>query len=452
MRRIGPKRTLFDYGPNIPLTSDIVLKYMYGDGEQDPASLAAAALDRGVRFFCGHFPFSRYADVLPEATLLTFVREPVARVLSEFHHHERHGNRKFDLVDHITDERFSDRQSRMIGDYWSRLSFVGMTERYDASIKYINDWLKLDLPIVHVNARPKDQVTAEPDAQLVDLIRRHNTADIEVYNWIDSQFDRSTQTVPPRPLTPAVSVGTGRGDAEEKPRRELIRAANIGFKFKVRTGMLRRSGKWALEDVSLTLREGDSLGVIGRNGAGKSTLLQILAGILLPTHGELFRADGVKATLLSLSAGTQGNLNGRDNAILMGMLLGMSKAQVQKQLDQIKEFSELGAAFEQPMATYSSGMKARLGFSAAIAFDPSVLLVDETLGVGDVSFRKKSSEVMKERIRSNRTVVLVSHQANTLRELCNRAIWIEHGKTLAEGSPDEVLEYYESNMGVTNND
>lgn len=217
---------------------------------------------------------------------------------------------------------------------------------------------------------------------------------------------------------------------------------NVGAFYWRQAGYLRKERFWALRDVSFELRHGESLGIIGRNGAGKSTLLQLLAGILRPDQGTLIN-HGVRATLLSLQIGFVPYLNGRQNAILSGMLLGLSKQEVEQKMTEIQAFSELGEFFDQPINAYSSGMKARLGFSVAFQLDPDVLLIDEVLGVGDAEFKAKSSRMMREKIRSDKTIVLVSHSPDTIRQLCDRAVWIDNGVTRAEGDTVEVLKCYE---------
>ena len=165
----------------------------------------------------------------------------------------------------------------------------------------------------------------------------------------------------------------------------LIELRNVGVAFSAQ----RRfgSGKfWALEDVTLNLRHGERLGVIGRNGAGKSTLLRVLAGILQPDRGTVKRA-AVTCQLLSLALGFTPYLSGRDNAILSGLMLGLRRREIESRLPSIQEFSELGDFFEQPIATYSAGMVVRLGFSVAIQVEPDVLLIDEVLAVGDAEFQ-----------------------------------------------------------------
>lgn len=220
---------------------------------------------------------------------------------------------------------------------------------------------------------------------------------------------------------------------------------NVGAFYWRQAGYLRKERFWALNDISFDLHHGESLGVIGRNGAGKSTLLQVLAGILRPDRGELVN-HGVQTALLSLQIGFVPYLSGRQNALLSGMLIGLNRWEVIEKMGDIKAFSELGEFFDQPINTYSSGMKARLGFSVAFQLDPDVLLIDEVLGVGDSDFRRKSSSVMRNKIRSDKTIVLVSHSAETIRQLCDRAVWIEDGVTRAYGDTSDVLSFYEEQL------
>ncbi len=224
-------------------------------------------------------------------------------------------------------------------------------------------------------------------------------------------------------------------------RREIIRLRNVAVSYKRRAGPLRREPFWALNDVSFDLYRGETLGVVGRNGAGKSTLLQLLAGIIEPDRGTI-QLNGVRASLLSLALGFNGNLSGRENAILSGLLLGMRRHEVERQIPSIEAFSELGDFMQQPVRTYSSGMRARLGFSVAILADPDVLLIDEVLGVGDAEFRRKSSEALRARIKADRTVVLVSHNSQMISRLCDRAVLIERGHVVAEGDTATVIEHY----------
>jgi lipopolysaccharide transport system ATP-binding protein len=220
----------------------------------------------------------------------------------------------------------------------------------------------------------------------------------------------------------------------------IIRLDNVGVAFnaQLRVGSSRF---WALEDVSLTLERGERLGVVGRNGSGKSTLLRTIAGIITPDRGRLTRAP-VSCQLLSLALGFVPHLSGRDNAVLSGLMLGLRRREIVRCLPAILEFSELGDFFDQPISSYSTGMLMRLGFSVAIQVDPDVLLIDEVLAVGDAEFQQKSGAALRERINSGKTIVFVSHGDAQIRQICDRALWIEHGRSMLEGEVDDVLAAY----------
>ncbi len=220
----------------------------------------------------------------------------------------------------------------------------------------------------------------------------------------------------------------------------IISLRNVGVYYKRNRGVFGEPF-WALKDVSFDLHHGETLGVIGRNGVGKSTLLKLLAGVILPNKGTISNA-GYQAGLLSLQLGFVGYLSGRENAILSGMLMGLSKREVLERLPSIIDFAELGEFIDRPIATYSSGMVARLGFAVAFQVDPDILLIDEVLGVGDAEFFAKSTQMMREKIASNKTIVFVSHHAVLIQQLCTRAVWIEQGETRAEGTPAEVIAQY----------
>jgi len=222
----------------------------------------------------------------------------------------------------------------------------------------------------------------------------------------------------------------------------VISLRNVAFHFWLKKSLFRKERFAALKDISFDLFHGESLGIIGRNGAGKTTLLRLLGGIIRPDKGTLIN-NGVKTSLLSLQVGFDPQLSGLYNAILSGMLLGFTKKEIEDKLYDIVKFAELEEFIDQPVRTYSSGMRARLGFSIAFHLDPDVLLIDEVLAVGDADFKKKSLAVMKEKIQSNKTIVLVSHSSGTIRQLCNRAVWIEEGITRAEGDTEDVLHVYE---------
>ncbi|MCH2547496.1 MAG: ATP-binding cassette domain-containing protein [Alphaproteobacteria bacterium] len=227
----------------------------------------------------------------------------------------------------------------------------------------------------------------------------------------------------------------------------ILSMRHVGINYNASLMRRPRHDFWALKDVSLTLHRGESLGVIGRNGMGKSTLLRTMSGILKPDKGQFSLQKDATAALLSLQVGFVPHLSGRENIFLSGLLLGMRYQQIEEVFSKIITFAELENAIEKPISTYSDGMKARLGFAVSFQLDPDILLVDEVLGVGDAAFREKSSEMMKRRIHSDRTVVLVSHNANTIRELCERCVWIEEGVTVAEGPTDEIMRDYQNYVG-----
>ena len=221
----------------------------------------------------------------------------------------------------------------------------------------------------------------------------------------------------------------------------VLSLRDVAVSYRRRAGLMRWSKFWALNNVSFDLYQGETLGVVGRNGAGKSTLLRVLAGIISPDRGEVVNY-GYSITLQSLRVGFIPHLTGRENAVLSGMLLGLHRSYIEERMDKIIEFSGLGDFIDQPVKMYSTGMEARLGFSVSIQMDPDIILVDEVLGVGDVEFRKKSSEAMKEKISSNKTVVIVSHDENMLREMCDRVLWIDKGESRSESDVDRSLSLY----------
>lgn len=224
-----------------------------------------------------------------------------------------------------------------------------------------------------------------------------------------------------------------------------MRVESIGVAYRRKKGLFRQEKFWAIDDVSFNVYHGETLGIIGRNGAGKSSLLRVLAGIANPDKGHITNY-GVTASLLSLQVGFVNHLTGRENAILSGMMLGLSKSEVVNRIDDIREYSDIGDFFDQPVNSYSSGMRARLGFSVAIHVDPDVILLDEVLGVGDIEFRQKSSDTIKSIIKSDKTVVLVSHNGAEIKKLCDRVVWIDNMKTKMEGEPGEVVSCYEESI------
>jgi ABC-type polysaccharide/polyol phosphate transport system ATPase subunit len=195
---------------------------------------------------------------------------------------------------------------------------------------------------------------------------------------------------------------------------------------------------WALRHVDLRLGHGESLGVIGPNGAGKSTLLQVLAGIMRPSEGSV-EVTGAVSGLLTLGAGFDQELSGRENILLGGAFLGLDDRVTRELMPGIIEFADLGEFIEVPLKTYSSGMKARLGFAIATSVDPDILLLDEVLATGDATFREKSKQRVIDLVKSAKAVVLVTHDMSWVQEYCNRAILLEKGEVVIEDTPEVVV-------------
>ena len=206
---------------------------------------------------------------------------------------------------------------------------------------------------------------------------------------------------------------------------------------------------WALKDVSLQVQEGEVLGLIGRNGAGKTTLLKILSRITRPTEGWA-EIRGRVRSLLEVGTGFHPELTGRENTYLSGSILGMSKREIDRKFDEIVAFAEIEKFIETPVKHYSSGMYVRLAFAVAAHLEPEILLVDEVLAVGDINFQKKCLGKMGEVAKGGRTVVLVSHQLNQIRRLCQRVAWVDGGVIRMEGGTHEVVSAYESAMSRGN--
>lgn len=224
-----------------------------------------------------------------------------------------------------------------------------------------------------------------------------------------------------------------------------------GKRAKTETKALRRGPSLrqartvhALKGVSFTAHEGDSIGVVGHNGSGKSTLLRAIAGLTPATRGVVY-ADGHPA-LLGVNAALINDLSGERNVILGGLALGMTPEEIRARYDEIVEFSGIGTAIDLPMATYSSGMGARLRFAIAASASHRVLLVDEALAVGDAAFRRRSEERIRELREQAGTVFLVSHSMGTIRETCTRALWVDHGELRADGPVDDVVREYEASV------
>ena len=202
----------------------------------------------------------------------------------------------------------------------------------------------------------------------------------------------------------------------------------------------------AVKNVSFRVEKGEIVGLIGKNGSGKSTMLRAIAGIFSPNSGTI-NLHGHSVSLLSIGVGFQKELSGRDNILLSGMLLGFSEEQIREHMDEIIQFSELGKFIDAPVRTYSSGMHSKLAFSITAVLETDIILIDEVLSVGDSRFKKKSYAKMKKLISdTNRTVVIVSHDMKTIRDLCSKVLWINDGEMVQYGDAETVLEAYDAFM------
>ena len=200
---------------------------------------------------------------------------------------------------------------------------------------------------------------------------------------------------------------------------------------------------WALRDVSFTVRKGKTLGIIGANGAGKSTLLALLAGTMTPTTGRI-ETLGTMSSLLELGASFHPDLTGRENVYLAGAIMGMSRAQMRRRFDDILAFADIGKFIDEPVKHYSSGMYVRLGFAVAVEVDPDILLIDEVLAVGDVNFQKKCLRRMAEFREQRKTMLIISHDLNTIQSVSDEILFLDHGQVKGMGAPKSVIDRYES--------
>ncbi|MCF6093262.1 ABC transporter ATP-binding protein [Microaerobacter geothermalis] len=210
---------------------------------------------------------------------------------------------------------------------------------------------------------------------------------------------------------------------------------------------VRYSEFHALKSISFKIYRGERVGIIGHNGAGKSTLLKIISGVLKPSEGKV-SVNGSIAPLLELGAGFDPELSGAENIYLNGAILGKTKEYMYSKYNEIVEFSGLGDFIYTPLKNYSSGMRARLGFSIATQVDPDILIVDEILGVGDEQFRKKSSDKMMEMINSGKTVIIVSHSLNQIKQLTDKVIWLHKGEIKEIGETKSICSEYQKFMAL----
>jgi lipopolysaccharide transport system ATP-binding protein len=220
----------------------------------------------------------------------------------------------------------------------------------------------------------------------------------------------------------------------------LLAFEDVGLRYSRSRGG-SADAPWTLRDLTFQVERGETLGIIGRNGAGKSSLLRLMSGLIAPDAGRIRRnTDSIQ--LLSIQLGFQPHLTGRENATLSGILLGMRRAEVAAAMPEIIAFSELGEQIDEPVRTYSTGMRGRLGFAVACQAKPDVLLIDEALSVGDRGFREKSRDYLLQRLKSDQTAVIVSHDEGMIAAECNRVLWLADGGIKAAGAPADILELY----------
>jgi lipopolysaccharide transport system ATP-binding protein len=228
-----------------------------------------------------------------------------------------------------------------------------------------------------------------------------------------------------------------------RPRRTVLRFEDVYLSYPQSRSILSKQRVQVLENINFTLESGSTVGILGRNGAGKSSLLKLMAGVLQPDSGRIIRPQpNLRIALLTMQLGFQAHLSGRENAIQGCLLMGLSRQQTMAILPEIISFSGLTAHIDDTVASYSSGMRARLGFSVAYFTKADIMLIDEALGAGDHEFKLKSREAMLEAISSDRTAVLVSHDEAFLKEHCEKLLWFENGLLVKQGSPLEVLDMY----------
>lgn len=218
------------------------------------------------------------------------------------------------------------------------------------------------------------------------------------------------------------------------------------FSAKSRKLKKKKEEFWALKNISFEVKKGEVVGLIGSNGAGKSTMLKIVSGVMKPTSGKV-TVNGVISPMIELGAGFDAELTARENIFLNGAILGYSKKFLEEKFEEIVEFSELRDFLDVPVKNFSSGMTAKLAFSIATIVNPEILIVDEILSVGDIKFQEKSKHKMLEMIKGGTTVLYVSHSLQSIKDLCDKVVWIEHGKMIKMGKTKEVCdEYYKSQM------
>ncbi|MEC5425935.1 ATP-binding cassette domain-containing protein [Virgibacillus sp. C22-A2] len=254
-------------------------------------------------------------------------------------------------------------------------------------------------------------------------------------------IEKYKATVPPRPPRRHRNLELEKTQTTIG-NRSIIKAENVGISYKLNTGLF-----WALKNVDFEVKEGEVVGIIGHNGAGKSTLCKVLTKILAPDEGNL-ELHGETSALLGYGTGFNAHLSGEDNIYLNAMLLGIPKERIKANYEEIVDFSGLEKAISKPVKDYSSGMKARLGFSIAAILKPDIFIIDEALSTGDITFKQKASERIQDMMERAKAVIIVTHSMTFVEQVCTRAIWMEQGQIRFDGDAEEAVAKYRESQGV----
>lgn len=224
---------------------------------------------------------------------------------------------------------------------------------------------------------------------------------------------------------------------------KIVSIDGVSLSYPASRSLFSRRKKAVISDLNLNIVSGENVGIIGRNGVGKTSLLKMIAGILQPDTGTIWRKPKLRSTFIGVNSGFVPFMTGIENIYLTGLLLGLNEREVGEKLSEITDYADIGDAINDQVASYSAGMQSRLAFSISLHSNPDLLLIDEALGVGDRDFRKKSSESLRTMIRQDTTAVIVSHEVAFLKRVCNQVVWIEDGHVIRQGPPEVVLDEYD---------
>ena len=306
---------------------------------------------------------------------------------------------------------------------------------------------------ININGESYEGITDKEGFASFDLSLKPDTYNIETVFEGNDEYDAISQfsklEVKARHIDRRVMVEVEHLAMEFKVSKDKIDTLKEYIRRTLKRNKKETKKVRIIDDVSFKVYEGERVGILGFNGAGKSTLLRIISGIYEPTEGTI-KINGKIAPLLELSAGFDKNYTGKNNIFLNGALLSMDEKFIKEKYDEIVEFSELGEHINYPVKNYSKGMRAKLGFSIATLINPEILIIDEILAVGDIKFRKKSSEKIKSMMKEGVTVLIVSHSIPQIKNLCDRCIWLENGKVYMEGESKKVCDAY-MNYAENNN-